>query len=451
MRITILTVGSRGDVQPYVALGVGLQAAGHQVRLATHDDFKAFICSHGLEFAPLPGDPRTVLETTEGRHLLESGGNPFRLIHQFVRLFEPHCQKCLADGWQACQDSEAIIFSMAACFGSWIAQKLNIPSCAAYCLPLTPSWEMPSAVFPRMPGWLPLTRLYNRLTFCLGGAMLWTPLAGAVNRARREVLDLPPLSRWSPPWRNLQEGHPYLYGYSPTVLPKPRDWGENVHVTGYWFLDHAHEWKAPAKLMDFLKSGPPPVCVGFGSMNNRNAEEATDLVVRALVRSRQRGILMTGWGGLARTKLPDEILPLDSAPHDWLFPRVAAVVHHGGAGTTAAALRAGVPAVVVPFMSDQPMWAQRVHQLGAGTRPIPRHKLTAENLAEALEVAVTDREMRKRTRALGRQLRAEDGVAQAVEIFHTHLGVERPAAGRVRLARRHLRNGLWRKAPAFSR
>ena len=451
MRITILTIGSRGDVQPYVALGLGLKAAGHEVRLATHEDFKAFVCSHGLEFGPLAGDPRTLLETPEGLQLLESGSNPFRLMRQFVRLFEPLAHQSLHDGQEACQDSDAVIFSMAACFGHWIAEKMGIPSCAAYCLPLTPSWHMPSSVFPEVPAWLPLARIYSRLTYFLGGTMLWAPLSGAVNRSRRDVLDLRPLSMWYPPWRNLRPGVPYLYGYSPTVLPKPRDWGENIHVTGYWFLDHASGWQPPVKLVDFLKSGPPPVCVGFGSMNNRNAEEATDLVVKALVRARQRGILMTGWGGLTHSRLPDEILPLDSVPHDWLFPRVAAVVHHGGAGTTAAALRAGVPAVVVPFMSDQPMWARRVYKLGAGPRPIPRKKLTVENLAAALQVAVSDRELRRRCRTLGRQIRSEDGAGQAVEAFHRGLGIERPVLERLRLARRHHRKGSHASLPVFSK
>lgn len=426
MRITIVTVGSRGDVQPYVALGVGFQAAGHQVRLATHDDFQSFIEEHGLGFAPLPGDPRTLLETTEGRQLLESGGNPFRLLKQFVRLAEPLAHKCLSDGLQACQGSDAIIFSTPGCFGYWIAQQMGVPSCAAYYAPMTPSWHMPSPVFPPVWSSLPLSGLYNRVTFSLGGGLLWAPLAGAVNRARRAVLGLPPLSMWSPPWRNLAPGHLYLYGYSATVLPKPPDWGEAEYVTGYWFLRRTRDWEPPHKLVDFLESGPPPVCIGFGSMNNRNAAEVTDVVVKALLKARQRGILMTGWGGLADAHLPDEILPIESVPHDWLFPRVAAVVHHGGAGTTAAGLRAGVPAVIVPFMSDQPMWARRVLKLRVSPQPIPRRKLTVARLAEALEQAVNDLDMRARARDLGRIIRAEDGVGKAVAAFHAHLGIERP-------------------------
>ncbi len=430
MRIAILTLGSRGDVQPYVALGVGLQAAGHEVRLATHQEFEGFIRARGLDFAPLAGDPRTLLETPDGQQLLASGGNPIPLLRQFVKLFEPLACRCLEDGVAACRDVDAIIFSMAACFGDWIASKQGIPACSAYCLPLTTTTAFPSSVFPAWP--LPFgAGVYNRLSYFLAGSMLWAPLQPAVNRARREVLGLPPLSRWAPPWRSFPPGHLYLYGFSPEVLPRPADWDEDRQITGYWFLDHRGEWKPPAKLVDFLRSGPPPVYVGFGSMNNRNADQATRLVVKALQRARQRGVLVTGWGGLARMKLPDDILPVDSVPHDWLFPRVAAVVHHGGAGTTAAGLRAGAPTVVVPFMSDQPMWARRVYELGVGPHPVPRKHLTADRLAAAIKQAVSDPDIRVRAAELGEKLRAEDGVGRAVEAFHRHLRVEAPTPAHV--------------------
>lgn len=214
---------------------------------------------------------------------------------------------------------------------------------------------------------------------------------------------------------------------APALLPKPPDWDRDKHITGFWFLEHGQDWTPPDELLDFLGSGPRPVYVGFGSMNNRDPEETTDLVVQALVRSGQRGILGLGWGGLASTKLPDSIFPIRSAPHDWVFPRMAAVVHHGGAGTTAAGLRAGVPTVVVPFMSDQPLWARRVHELGAGPRPIPRKRLTARRLEKAIRQAVTDPRIQKHARRLGERLRAEDGVDRAVDIILRHFEAHRPA------------------------
>jgi len=212
-------------------------------------------------------------------------------------------------------------------------------------------------------------------------------------------------------------GLPILYGFSPTVIPAPSDWNENIHVTGYWFLDELDNWTPPPALTDFIESGSPPVYIGFGSMSNRKPEEMADLVVRALKQIDQRAILLSGWGGLSKTDLPDSIFMLDSIPHAWLFPRVAAAVHHGGAGTTAAGLRAGVPSVIVPFFGDQPFWGRRVADLGVGPGPISRQRLTAGRLATAIHQAVTEQEMRQRAAKLGEKIRGENGIARAVEII----------------------------------
>lgn len=195
----------------------------------------------------------------------------------------------------------------------------------------------------------------------------------------------------------------------------------NAHnrITGYWSLDEAPDWRPPARLVEFLESGPPPVYVGFGSMAHRNPQQTTQLVHKALQRSGQRGVLATGWGALSGAQWPhtSDLFMLDSIPHSWLFPRMAAVVHHGGSGTTGAGLRAGVPSVLVPHAGDQPFWARRVADLGVGPRPIPRRRLTAERLAAAIARAVRDEEMRARAAAVGQRIRAEDGVGQAIGII----------------------------------
>jgi UDP:flavonoid glycosyltransferase YjiC (YdhE family) len=211
---------------------------------------------------------------------------------------------------------------------------------------------------------------------------------------------------------------PILYGFSPSVIPAPSDWSGNTHITGYWFIDETEDWQPPAALLDFLQSGSAPVYIGFGSMSNRDPEQTADLVIKALTLSNQRAILLSGWGGLQRTNLPDSIFMIDSIPHSWLFPRVSAVVHHGGASTTAAGLKAGVPSVVIPFFGDQPFWGQRVADLGVGTKPIPRKRLTAERLANAIQEVVTNEDMRQRAAKLGKQIQTENGIESAVEIFN---------------------------------
>ena len=208
---------------------------------------------------------------------------------------------------------------------------------------------------------------------------------------------------------------PILYGYSEAVVPRPADWDETSIVTGYWFLDAPANWQPDPALVKFLQAGPPPVYIGFGSMFMNGGARKTDIVLKALKLAGQRGVLATGWGGLIADNAPEGIFVLDAVPHDWLFPQMAAIVHHGGAGTTGASLRVGKPTVICPFVGDQPFWGRRVAALGVGPAPIPQSRLTAERLADAIKQAVTDTDMRRNAATLGEAIRAEDGIGRAVE------------------------------------
>jgi sterol 3beta-glucosyltransferase len=205
------------------------------------------------------------------------------------------------------------------------------------------------------------------------------------------------------------------------VVPRPSDWDQSAVVTGYWFLDAPAGWQPPPALVQFLQSGPPPVYVGFGSMFMEAGPEKTAIVLKALRLAGQRAVLATGWGGLSPVDATDEVFVLEAAPHDWLFPQVAAVVHHGGAGTTGAGLRAGKPSVICPVVGDQPFWGRRVAALGAGPPPVPKATLTVERLADAIRRAVGDDGLRRRAAALGETIRAEDGLGRAVDYIHRHL------------------------------
>jgi sterol 3beta-glucosyltransferase len=241
-----------------------------------------------------------------------------------------------------------------------------------------------------------------------------------VNEWRQETLDLPPLSLLGPEYRR-DRVIPMLYAYSARISPRPHDWPAWRHVTGYWFLETPADWAPPPELLDFLEDGPPPVWVGFGSMVASDAQRQTDLVLAALRRAGKRAILQTGWGGLGQGAVGSDIYVVRAVEHHWLFPRAAGVVHHGGGGTTAAGLRAGAPSVVTPFFADQFYWADRVRKLGAGPPPISHHQLTVENLAAALRTATEDEGIRARAQRVGEALRAEDGVARAVEIFESYV------------------------------
>ena len=215
---------------------------------------------------------------------------------------------------------------------------------------------------------------------------------------------------------------PMLSAYSPSIIPHPADWPENVHVTGYFFLDTQSDWQPSPDPAAFLDAGDPPVYIGFGSMAGSNPEQFAQLILEALAKSGQRGLLLTGWGGLRPETVPENVFVLDSAPHSWLFPRMAAVVHHGGAGTTAEGLRAGVPSVIVPFVLDQPFWGARVKALGLGPDPIPQKNLTADRLANAITLAVTDSGMKTARQFVGAAIRAEDGIGNAVKIVQRYFG-----------------------------
>ena len=424
MRITIIAVGSRGDVQPHIALGVGLQAAGHDVRIATHTLFEMLIRRLGLDFHPLAGDPRAVVENALGQAWLGSGNNSLLFFQRFSRIAEPLVHQVMLDCWNACKETELIVFSpLAICAAASIAEKLDVPFCIGAGQPMTPTGAFPSPFFPAAPAWLSFgANAYNRLTHTLSARIFWQLIAAPVNKARADLLNLPPLSsRWLYEQMRGQR-FSILYYFSPSVLPQPFDWGKDNHVTGYWYLDDQSNWQPPAALLDFLAAGPPPVYVGFGSMQTRNPHEMTAKVLLALAKAKQRAILVSGWGGISQAALPDEVFKIDAVPHDWLFPQMAVVVHHGGAGTMAASLRAGIPSVMIPFFGDQPFWGRRYHTLGIIPKPIPQKQLTVERLAAAIKIATSDEAIRSRVAALSARIRAEDGVARAVEILQRKAG-----------------------------
>jgi sterol 3beta-glucosyltransferase len=232
-----------------------------------------------------------------------------------------------------------------------------------------------------------------------------------------KTLGLPRLSRFADPMRRADGSVvPALYAYSEHVLPRPHDWPANAHVTGAWFLDEIDGWEPPAALHAFLDDGPPPVYVGFGSMGAAHAETRATTVLQAVALTGERAVLAVGWGGLKADVLPPNVFMLDAAPHDWLFPRMRAVVHHGGAGSTMAGLRAGKPTIICPFFGDQPFWGEVVLRAGVGPAPVPQKSLTPERLANAIRAALTPT-VEAQASALGDRIRAEDGTARAVALI----------------------------------
>lgn len=407
MRVLLIAVGSRGDVQPLVALGIGLRDAGHEVTLCSTPDFGNMVSGHGLGFAAIGISATEVMDSEFGRTWLgHSSHNPFVELHRFREIVKTW-GVLIADDLAALVGRHDLIVS--GLLTATAAQALAESSGARHAIALLAPYE------PTRAGWASLQpaapEAWSRRNLASGSFGAWF-LAGVVRLPGvrvRELLGLPREGRRRV--RRLFRETPTLLGFSPAVVPPPADWPAGHTATGYWVLDSG-SWRDP-DLEEFLDAGEPPVYVGFGSMSAHDADDTVAAVVTALARTGRRGLISSGGAGLGGRSLPDDVRVVGSVPHDRLFPRCAAVIHHGGAGTTAAALLAGVPQGVVAHIGDQPLWGRRVAELGVAAAPIRRHQLTADSLT-AMITEATDPARAGRAAALGEQLRAEDGVARAV-------------------------------------
>lgn len=426
MKITLFAAGSRGDIQPCVVLSTGLQQAGYRVSLAAPEDFADFSTRHGVAFRPLRGDVQKIMASDTGRGLMESGSaNPLKSIRAFRTMLAPVVRQMADDAFAACGDADAVIcLGVLGTFGQTIAEALQIPLVLLEPTPLLPTRTFAAPAWPIQRG---LGGLHNYLSGVAMLQVVWQWYGPFVN-AFRARLGLPAYGARS--FQRILQSTPLVGAYSPTIIRHPADWPATVHISGYLFLDDRADWQPSPALTAFLEAGEAPVTIGFGSMAGRSPAQLARIAVEAVVQSGRRGLLLTGWGGLQAASVPESVFVVDAAPHAWLFPRTAAVVHHGGAGTTAEGLRAGVPAVVVPFAFDQAFWGARIHALGLGPAPIPQKKLTAERLAQAIRVAVMDGGMRQRAGRCGEAIRTEDGVAGAVGVIRDYLGAPGTGDGR---------------------
>lgn len=414
---TLMAVGTRGDVQPYIALGKGLKLAGFEVRILTTPDFQLLAEQQGLKFHQIFDlKVEEVMQSEDAKVILETK-NPLKMLQRLIDFCRPWFHKALDNMLSTLDGSSVGILSSVAQFGGYEAcEKLKVPAVFTFLQPVLPVKEVASPYFPSMPV-IPGQGAYNRVTHHIAIQTIWQLFRSIVNDARvnRLELDKIPLSG---SWSIIKKQKlPVLMGYSPYVIPPSANWQENIHVPGYWFLEEPDEWLPPANLEAFINDGKPPIYIGFGSMADRDAAKNTRIVVDALIRSGERGILATGWGGLTNTSLPESIFRIESCPHSWLFPQMKTIVHHGGAGTTAAAFRAGKPQIVVPFFADQPFWGNAAHSLGVGAKPLPIKSVSAETLGEAIKHVADNREMQQNATELGRKIRSEYGVNNAVHII----------------------------------
>ncbi|KAG0330632.1 Sterol 3-beta-glucosyltransferase [Podila horticola] len=397
---------------------------GHTCRISTHAEYKDWIEGHGIEFGLVGGDPGELIELC-----VENGMFTVSFIREGLKRFRGWLDELMVTAWTACQGTDVLIESPSAMAGIHIAEKLDIPYFRAFPFPWTRtrSFPHPFAVPEHNLG-----RGYNYMTYVMIEQVFWKGISGQINKWRKDTLGLGPTSL------EKMEAHrvPSLYSWSPNVVPAPMDWHSWIHVTGYWFLDNPDlKWTPPDDLVAFLKADPKnkPVYIGFGSMVVPDPDGMTRIIIEAVVKSGVRAIISKGWSDRLTTLedgttpvpkkseeivIPPSVFMLKSVPHDWLFPQLAGCVHHGGAGTAAAGLRAGIPTVIKPFFGDQYFWGQRLEEAGVG---VWCHDLTVKKLTTALVTITTDERMIKKAHAIGEKIRCEDGVGNAVQYLYHDL------------------------------
>lgn len=412
MRITMITVGSTGDVRPYIVLGRELRRRGHEVTIVAFSDFEESVRREGLGFRGLSGDVREFMAS-----IMKPGVTGVAYLNQVRNSLKDVIAPFMRDLEAATEDSECIIGTF---FGQVIrslAEMRRLPFIQTQYYLMDRNANAPIASAPGQR----IGKIWNFTSYNLGYLLISTMEKYYLDDWRKEH-GLPPRKLEQTPDYEMN-GHtiPVLYAVSPLVMPRPADWEANIHMTGFWLQDEPGEFTPDPELEAFLSDGEKPVYVGFGSMVSGDMDETLRIVLDALKDSGVRAVLSKGWGGEENLTLPDNVYQAGFVPHDWLFRRVKAVVHHGGAGTLAAGLTAGLPTLVIPFGGDQPFWGDRVRALGVGPRPIPRERLTVKKLSRALTELVTEKRYQVAARELGARMVNEDGAVNAANIIEHEL------------------------------
>lgn len=429
MNIVVMVVGSRGDVQPFIAMGNELQKHGHRVRIATHAVFKDFVQAAGLEFYPIGGDPAQLMA-----YMVKNPGlipNMKSLREGEIKAKRRMVHDMLYGCWSACVEPDpdsdipfvanAIISNPPTFAHIHCAQALSIPLHMVFTMPWSPTRAFPHPL-ANVRNTTTDAKLANYLSFGLVNALTWQGLGDVINEFRQESLGLEEVPVTEGPFLAETFKIPYTYCWSPALVPKPSDWGDHLDVTGFIFREPP-AYNPPAELDAFLKAGPPPLYVGFGSIVVDQPDVLLETVLKAVEMSGVRCVISKGWSSLATDTIPENVMFVGECPHEWLFQQTFAVVHHGGAGTTAAGLNAGKPTIIVPFFGDQPFWGSMVASSGAGPSPIPHPELTSDKLAAAIEFCKTE-EAATAAKSVAEKMQAENGVEAAVSSFHRHLQPE---------------------------
>lgn len=426
--IALIAVGSRGDVQPFLALAIGLQKAGFTPLLVVPSNEAAFVRSFGIPVHALSVDMQKILDNQAAQEMTK-GDNPFAFAKSHLegsKALKAEMLQTQHEIWSAVQNVDAIIYHPGMQNAVYMAQELGIPAIMASPFPFHATSNYPAILFYdkiRVNG--AFGKILNQSTHALSERLFWMLGRGAAKEFWK-VQGKPHIPQRTPPSLSVSALQmPKLFGYSPLLFPRDTAWSDNIAVTGYWTLPENQDFTPSTDLTHFLEHGNPPIYIGFGSMKDKSTFQKTlNIISQAVERVGERAVVGMGWSNVDEgIKLPESVMLIGSIPHEWLFPRMKAVVHHGGAGTTAAGLRAGKPTLVIPHLGDQPAWGLRVWELGTGTKPIPKKKLTVDTLTKGLEELIHPR-LAENAALFQQKILAENGVKSAIQIVSGLLGSE---------------------------
>lgn len=408
--ITILCSGSRGDFQPYIALAQELKKLGKAVRITGMMEFETFVKSYGIDFYPIQADFKSLNVDENMLKEAQSADNPLKMLLTFNKM-KKYGLSIANEFYASCEGSELVIYHPGCTIGYFAAERLGIPAILASPFPMHKTKEQTSVI---QYGRVKSTPLRNIISYEMLQGMLWLASNNSVKYLWKKEFGGLPKNFGKPYERHNDKKHPAVISCSNFVFKRPKDWNENIHQYGYWFVKEPTEYIPSPELCDFLNSGEKPVYIGFGSVFHKDQKETlSKLIIDALAIANKRGIIC-GMGKL--DNLPSNIIAIDSIPHSWLFNKVAAVCHHGGAGTTSAGFAAGVPSVIIPFANDQHAWAHRAYDLKVGSKPITIKKLTSDNLAESIEYVLQD-EIIENAKKLAADIATENGARDCAKVI----------------------------------
>lgn len=414
MRVCIFTLGSRGDVQPYVALAKCLIRMGHSAKICTGESFQSFVESHGVQFHRTTSDLMAVARTPEGKAIIEAPMKHILLAMRYAKnVLNPAYRKTLDDFFNGAQGTDLIIYHPKALGAVDIAISLGIPCVSMPPVPITyPITEFPNIAVAPAAQW---GKVFNKLSYQINVKAESSQIK-EINDFRKKTLGLPPRKAGIYAFTVRGKEIPVVYPISPKLFPDVHSWSSHVFLPGFFFLEAECNSLEP-ELVNFLAHGSAPVAVTFSSMPLKNPIVFVQKLEKALRETSNRAVILTGNSGITM-KSSEQICVVKEAPHDLLFARAKGAIHHGGVGTMAAALQAGIPQLIIPFSVDQPFWAKRLYDLGYSLKPLRENTLSAEDLENAL-LQMDHRDIRETSWNLASHIRMENGTEATVHYLES--------------------------------